>query len=346
MTDHTDMSKADAGRRPLKVLITGGGGFLGSHLADGFIARGDEVFVLDIGPDAKVAHLLSHPCFHFIPDSISSIQILESLVMKCDLIYHLAAVVGVEHYVADPYKVLNVNVNGTQAVLMAAYKFDKKVVFSSTSEVYGRNRDIPFREESDRVLGSPAVDRWCYSTSKAVGEHFCFAYKRMGLKFTIVRYFNVYGPRLDWLDKGRVITIFLGQLLRNEPVTVIGDGKQTRCFTYVDDAVAATMAAGLLPEANGGIFNIGTDSEISMGELAATLRRLTGSTSPIVFVPKESVYGESYEDISRRVPDITRMRNVLGVTPRVGLEEGLAKTIQWFRERPAQVAALGRGVDR
>jgi UDP-glucose 4-epimerase len=319
-----------ASNRPLRVLITGGGGFLGSHLADAFVARGDEVFVMDTGPDTKVRHLIDRPRFHFVAASILDEAMLESLVMKCDLIYHLAAVVGVEHYVGDPYKVLNVNVNGTQAVLKYAFKHDRKVVFSSTSEVYGRNPEVPFREDSDRVLGSTAIDRWCYSTSKAVGEHFCFAFQKMGLRVTIVRYFNIYGPRLDHLDRGRVLTIFLGQMLRDEPVTIIGDGAQTRCFTYVDDAVRATVQAGLLREADGGIFNIGTDRETSVRDLAEAMRRLSGSRSAIVSVPQERVYGPSYEDIPRRVPDIGRMREILGVTPVVELEEGLRRTIAWF----------------
>lgn len=325
--------------RPLKILITGGGGFLGSHLADGFLARGDEVFVLDTGPDQKVSHMLGNPRFHFIPESIFNDKMLESLVMKCDIIYHLAAVVGVEHYVADPYKVLNVNVNGTQLVLQMAYKFDKKVVFSSTSEIYGRNREIPFREDSDRVLGSTSIDRWCYSTSKAVGEHFCFAYKKMGLPVTIVRYFNVYGPRLDWLDKGRVITIFLGQLMRNEPVTVIGDGRQTRCFTYVDDAIRATMNAGLFTEANGMVFNIGTDRETSMRELAEIMKKICGASSEISYVRQENVYGKSYEDIPRRVPDVTRMKEILRVSPEIDLEEGLRRTVTWFRQEEERAQA-------
>ena len=221
----------------MKVLITGGGGFVGSHLADAFIARGDEVFILDTGTVKKVRHLMGNPAFHYIRDSVFNVEILEGLIVKCDLVYHLAAVVGVEYYVGDPYEVLNVNVNGTQNVLKLAFKHQKKVVFGSTSEVYGRNPKVPWREDDDRVLGSTRIDRWCYSTSKAVGEHFCFAYHRMGLPVTITRYFNVYGPRLDRIDVGRIITIFMGQVLRDEPLTVIGDGTQTRCFTYIDDAV-------------------------------------------------------------------------------------------------------------
>ncbi len=261
----------------MKILITGGAGFLGSHLTDALLARGDDVTILDLSGDLKVRHHRGNPRFHFVRDSVLNTDILDGLILRCDLVYHLAAVVGVEHYVGDPYEVLNVNINGTQAVLKLAYKYNRKVVFSSTSEVYGRNPTVPFGEDDERVLGSTRIDRWCYSTSKAAAEHFCFAYHRLGLPVVVVRYFNVYGPRLDKLDVGRVITIFMGQVLRGEPVTVIGDGKQTRCFTYVDDAIRATLAAGLLPEAAGDIFNIGVDRETTILELAQTMRRLTGS---------------------------------------------------------------------
>jgi UDP-glucose 4-epimerase len=315
----------------MKVLITGGGGFVGSHMADAFIARGDEVFVLDNGSVAKVRHLMGTAGFHYVRDSVFDLEILEGLIAKADLVYHLAAVVGVEHYVGDPFEVLNVNVNGTQAVLKLAFKHQKKVVFSSTSEVYGRNPKVPWSEDDDRVLGSTRIDRWCYSTSKAVGEHFCFAYHSMGLPVTVVRYFNVYGPRLDQLDVGRVITIFLGQALRGEPLTVIGDGKQTRCFTYVDDAVRATVAAGVGAGTDGDVFNIGTDVEHTVLELAEAIIAVTGSRSTIEFVPQATVYGKSYEDIGRRVPDVAKMHRVLGVHAETPLTDGLRKTVEWFR---------------
>ncbi|HKD65454.1 MAG TPA: NAD-dependent epimerase/dehydratase family protein [Candidatus Binataceae bacterium] len=321
----------------MRVLITGGAGFLGSHLGEGFIGRGDEVFVLDTGSIAKVRHLLDNPRFHYVHDSVFDLELLDGLVSKVDLIYHLAAVVGVEHYVADPYETLNVNVNGTQNVLKAAYKYNKRMVFSSTSEVYGRNPKVPWKEDDDRVLGATTVDRWCYSTSKAVGEHFCFAYHKLGLPVTVVRYFNIYGPRLDKLDVGRLFTIFMGQLLRGADLTVVGDGKQTRCFTYVSDAIDATMAAGLSPDADGQAINIGSDLETTVLDFGKLMLELFGSTrSKIRFVSQEEVYGKSYEDIPRRVPDNTKMRTLLGCTPKVSLRDGLIRTIEWFRSENAR----------
>jgi UDP-glucose 4-epimerase len=315
----------------MKVLITGGAGFLGSHLTDAHLARGDEVYVLDIAPDLKIRHHIEHPRFHYVHDSVLSQQVLEELIDPADLIYHLAAVVGVEHYVGDPYQVLHVNINGTQSVLKLAFKYRKKVVFSSTSEVYGRSHQIPFEEDGERLLGSTRIDRWCYATSKGAGEHFCFAYHKLGLPVVVLRYFNVYGPRMDQMDMGRVITIFMGQLLRGEPLTVIGDGLQTRCFTYVDDAIRATMAAGLREEAVGEVMNVGADEEVSIKELAESMIRIAGSRSTVKFVTQTEVYGPSYEDIRRRVPSIKKMRQILGVEPQVPLDDGLRCTIEWFR---------------
>ena len=315
----------------MNVLITGGAGFLGSHLSDAFLQRGDDVTILDVGGDLRVRHHLDNPRFRYARDSVLNAEILDGLVARSDLVYHLAAVVGVEHYVGDPYQVLNVNINGTQAVLKAAYKHNRKVILASTSEVYGRNPRIPFAEDDDRVLGSTRRDRWCYATSKAAAEHFCFAYRRLGLPVVILRYFNVYGPRLDKLDVGRVVTIFLGQLLRREAVTVIGEGTQTRCFTYVGDAIRATVAAGLEPKALGQICNVGCDEEVSILELARTMIRVAGSPSEIRFVPQEAVYGDSYEDVPRRVPSLRWMHEVLGVRAETSLEEGLRRTIAWFQ---------------
>ena len=316
----------------MKVLITGGGGFIGSHLAEGFLNRGDEVFALDTGMHLKVKHLLSHPKFHYIKASVLDTDALEAYVLRCDLVYRLAAVVGVEHYVDDPFNVLNVNIFGTINALKLAHRHDKRIVYASTSEVYGRNPKVPWKEDDDRVLGSTKMDRWCYSTSKAVGEHYCWAYLRMGLKVSAVRFFNIYGPRLDKIDAGRVITIFMGTLLRNEPLNVIGDGKQTRCFTYVDDAVRATMAAGLEPAAIGLPINVGTDKETTILELAQTMNRVYGrKPDEIHFIRQEQVYGESYEDIPRRVPCIDRLVKILKLKMDTPLDVGIKKTIDWFR---------------
>src|ERR1700732_4482885 len=316
----------------MRVLITGGAGFLGSHLSDAFIARGDEVFVLDTGAIAKVRHLLDNPRFHYVHDTVFNLELIDSLVSKAALVYHLAAVVGVEHYVGDPYETLNVNVNGTQNVLRAAYKHGRRLVFSSTSEVYGRNPKVPWREDDDRVLGATTIDRWCYSTSKAVGEHFCFAYHKLGLPVTVVRYFNVYGPRLDRIDVGRLFTIFMGQLLRGADLTVIGDGSQTRCFTFVSDAVAATVAAGLKNTADGQALNVGVDVETSVLEFAQLMVELyRGAKSKIRLVTQEEIYGKSYEDIPRRVPDNSKMRKLLGVEPKISLREGTRMAMEWFR---------------
>jgi UDP-glucose 4-epimerase len=315
----------------VKVLITGGAGFIGSHLTDALLARGDEVTILDVASDQKVRHHLGNPRFRYVRDSVLNSGILEGLIPWCDLVYHFAAVVGVEHYVADPYQVLNVNVNGTQTVLSVAFKSRKKVIFSSTSEVYGRSLKSPFSEDGERVLGSTRIDRWCYSTSKAVGEHFCFAYHKLGLPVILLRYFNIYGPRLDQMDMGRVITIFLGQLMRGAPVTVIGSGEQTRCFTYVDDAIRSTVAAGVTDEAVGRVINVGSNEEVTIRELAELMIRLSGSTSTLKFVTEKSVYGPSYEDIPRRVPDVRLMEELLHERAEISLKEGLRRTLDWYR---------------
>ena len=317
----------------MRVLITGGAGFLGSHLAEAWLDRGDEVSVLDLATDVKVRHLRANPRFRVVRESVLNREMLEGLVAWSELIYHLAAVVGVEHYVGDPYQVLTVNINGTQEVLTAAFRHQKRVVFSSTSEIYGRNTVVPFHEDSDRVLGSTRIDRWCYATSKAAAEHLCFAFARMGLRVVVLRYFNVYGPRLDQMDRGRVVTIFMGQLLRGEPLTVIGDGAQTRAFTYVDDAVRATVEAGLRPEADGQAINVGSQEEVSIRDLATRMVRLAGSSSRVISVPQEAVYDRGYEDIPRRVPAVDRMHEVLGVRAEVELDEGLRRTIEWFKRQ-------------
>jgi UDP-glucose 4-epimerase len=326
----------------MKVMITGGGGFIGSHLAEAHLDRGDEVWSVDTGMNLKVRHLLENRKFHYVKASVLDDAAMEAFVIRADLIYHHAAVVGVEHYVDDPFNVLNVNIIGTLNLLRLAHRHGKRLVFASTSEVYGRNPKVPWKEEDDRVLGATTMDRWCYSTSKAAGEHYAWAFLRMGLDVSVVRYFNVFGPRLDKIDVGRVITIFMGQLLRNEPLTIIGDGKQTRCFTYIDDAVRGTMAAGLKKEAIGGVFNIGDDRETTILELAETMLKIFGRDPKknLKYVKQEQIYGSRYEDIPRRVPDVTRMRKILGVKVHTPLMKGLKATVDWFRKESESKPSL------
>lgn len=321
----------------MKVLVTGGAGFLGSHLSDALLARGDEVVCLDTAPPDKVAHNLDNANFHFVRGSVLDAQLVDEVVSQCDAVIHLAAVVGVESVLSGVLRNLRVNIHGTENIVEAAFKYGKKVLYSSTSEVYGRNPKVPWSEDDDLVIGPTHIGRWSYAVAKATGEHFCFAYAERGLRMVIVRYFNVYGPRLDTVGTGRVVSVFIGQALEGQPLTVIGDGKQSRCFTYIDDAVAATLAALDKPEAEGKVFNIGNDTECTVLELAELIRELSDTKPEIVFVPKRSKFGEHFEDIPRRVPDITRMRQILGVEPQVPLREGLGRTLEWYKNhRPVE----------
>ncbi len=319
----------------MRVLVTGGAGYIGSHLVDTLIKRGDEVLVIDnlsTGKIENLRHLLAHPTFHFINDSILNESLLERFIPSMDLIFHLAAAVGVRNILQDPLAAINTNVRGTEAVLDLAFKYWKRLVLASTSEIYGKASQVPFREDDDRVLGSTAVARWSYSMSKAIDEHFAFAYAAKGLPVSIVRYFNSYGPRLDERGYGSVVANFIRQAMHGEPITVHGDGKQTRCFTYIEDTVAGTLLAGEAKEAIGQAFNIGSTCETSILHLAKTIKRLTRSKSLVQFVPYEAYYGGGFEDTRRRVPSVDKAKRLLGFTPRVDLEAGLKKTIAWCRE--------------
>jgi len=319
----------------VRVLVTGGAGYIGSHLVDALIKRGDEVLVIDnlsTGKIENIRHVLGHPTFHFINDSILNEALLERFVPSMDLIFHLAAAVGVRNVLQDPLAAINTNVRGTEVVLGLAFKYWKRLVLASTSEIYGKASHVPFREDDDRVLGSTAVARWSYSMSKAIDEHFAFAYAVKGLPVSILRYFNSYGPRLDERGYGSVVANLTRQALRGEPLTVHGDGKQTRCFTYIDDTVAGTLLASEVKEAIGEAFNIGSPNETSILDLAKLIKRLTRSKSPIAFQAYEAYYGEGFEDPRRRVPSVDKAKRLLGFAPKVDLETGLKKTIAWCRE--------------
>ncbi len=317
----------------MKVLVTGGAGSIGSYVCEYLIGRGMEVVALDNGTSRKVEHLFDSGRFRFVQDSILNREVLEPLVARADIVIHLAAIADPKRYVTEPLNVLNVNVKGSIFLLEACSRHRTKIVFASTSEVPGRNPKVPWDEEADRVLGPPSINRWCYSTGKALIEHYLYAYgQQEGLPFVIMRFFNVYGPRCDDLGQGRVIPIFLEKLLKGEPLVIHGDGSQTRCFTYIEDAAQAVVALALEPKAEGQCFNVGSDRETSILELAKLMLKVGGFTNPIVFKPHKEIFGPSYEDIPRRIPDVRRIYKVIGWQATTPLEEGLKKTIDYYRK--------------
>jgi UDP-glucose 4-epimerase len=257
--------------------------------------------------------------------------LVESDVRKADLVFHLAAAVGVHHIVTDPLESLLVNTRGTDIVLAACAKYWKRVVVASTSEVYGKTAKVPMHEDDDRVLGPTTVHRWSYSTAKAVDEHLAFAYALEGLPVTILRYFNAYGPRLDPRGYGSVMANFMRQAIAGEPLTVHGDGLQTRCFTYVADTVRGTLLAGLTEGAEGMVINLGSTRETSIRELADMIKSYVGSDSELAPTSYESYYGPGFADTRRRVPDVSRAKEILGWEPTVSLEEGLSRTFEWWK---------------
>lgn len=318
----------------MRILITGGAGFIGSNLVDALMEQGHEVTVLDnllVGKVSNIERHLESEHFHFVNGSILDLATLERLVRQVDLIYHLAAVVGVKYVVEDPLHAIVTNVRGTENVLELAFKYWAKTVVASSSEVYGKSAEVPLSEESDRLLGPTTVNRWSYSDAKAIDEYFALAYADRGLPVSVIRYFNVYGPRLDPKGYGSVIAKFIGQALRNAPLTVYDDGSQTRSFTYVDDAVQATIQAATVREAAGKVFNVGSNRETTINELAQKILQLTDSTSEVTHVPYSSAYGSDFEETRRRVPDVRRAKEVLGFEPRTPFEDGLQRTVDWFR---------------
>lgn len=317
-----------------KILVTGGAGFLGSYLCEALLNKGEAVTALDTADSEKIEHILSHPHFRFVRGSVLDFELLAREMKETAMVFHLAAIADPKKYVTDPLKVLEVDLTASSELFKMAAAQPAKVIFSSTSEIYGRNPNVPWKEDDERVLGSTAVNRWCYSTSKAACEHFLHGWrKETGLPFVIYRFFNVYGPKLDDLGHGRVIPVFLKQFLNGEPVTVHGDGKQTRTFVYVTDAIDAMMRLAFDPACEGETFNIGTPQEITMLELAKKIKRVGKFSSEIIFQPHKEAYGESFEDIPRRVPDVSKVKKYVGWQATTPLETGLLKTIEYYRIR-------------
>jgi UDP-glucose 4-epimerase len=320
----------------MRILITGGAGFVGSHLAEALLARGDEVYALDdlsTGSIDNIAHLKSHPKFHYTIDSVMNEPVLAELVDRSDVIVHLAAAVGVKLIVEAPVHTIETNVHGTEVVLKLANKKKKLVVIASTSEVYGKSTNVPFHEDADLVLGPTHKHRWAYACSKLIDEFLALAYwKERKLPVIIVRLFNTVGPRQTG-QYGMVIPNFVRQALAGQPITVFGDGLQSRSFTYVGDVVRAVVALMDEPRAVGQVFNIGNGHEITIGDLAEKIRTLAGSRSEIVRIPYDQAYEAGFEDMPRRVPDIAKIKALVGYAPTVELDEILNRVIEHFRQQ-------------
>ena len=318
----------------MRALITGGAGFIGSHLAEALLAQGHQVTIIDdlsTGRFENIAHLVGHPSFRFAIETITNETVMDRLVSECDVIFHLAAAVGVQLVVSRPVQVIETNVYGSAMVLRLANRYRCKVLLASTSEVYGKGVQVPFREDDDRLLGPTTRSRWSYACSKAMDEFLALAYyKQHRLPIVIFRLFNTIGPRQTG-HYGMVVPRFVRQALRGEPITVYGDGRQTRCFLDVRDAVRAITGLAEAPAAVGQVFNVGSTEEISILALAQRVKTLTTSPSEIVFIPYEQAYEEGFEDFQRRVPDISKIERLLGYRPQYSLDETLQSVIDYFR---------------
>ena len=319
----------------MRALITGGAGFIGSHLADALLQASNEVFVLDnlsTGSAENIDHLKINPKFHYTVDSLTNDPVLAELIDRCDVVFHLAAAVGVKLIVEAPVYTIEANVHGTEVVLKHANKKKKLVVIASSSEVYGKSVVLPFREDADLVLGPTPKHRWAYACSKAIDEFLALAYwKEKKLPVIIVRLFNTVGPRQTG-RYGMVVPTFVRQALADRPITVFGDGSQSRSFTYVGDVVSGLLALANEPRAVGEVFNIGNGEEVTILRLAEKIKEMTGSRSEIVTVPYDKAYEAGFEDMPRRVPDISKIRSLVGYEPRVALDDILNKVIEYCRQ--------------
>ena len=314
----------------MRYLITGGAGFIGSHLAERLLGAGHEVHVLDdlsTGAIDNIRHLKEHDRFSYTVDSASNVPLVAELVDQADIIYHLAAAVGVELIVESPVRTIETNVHCTEILLGKASKKKKPVLIASTSEVYGKSNQLPFREDGDLLLGPPVKGRWSYACSKALDEYLGLAYwKERGLPVVIARLFNTVGPRQTG-RYGMVVPSFVDQALAGSPLTVYGDGTQKRCFCHVEDVVGALADLITCPDAYGQVFNVGSTEEISVVDLAKRVIAATGSSSDVTLVPYDEAYEQGFEDMARRIPDTSRIENLLGWRPSKSLDEILADVI-------------------
>ncbi len=318
----------------MRALITGGAGFIGSHLAEALLDQGQHVIAIDdlsTGRIENIDHLLPHPNFQFVYENIRTETVMDRLVSECDTIYHLAAAIGVELVIKDPVRTIETNLIGTEIVLRLARRYRKMVVIASTSEVYGKSEAIPFREDGDRVMGPTIKSRWSYAESKAMDEFLALAYhQQFGVPVIIGRFFNTVGPRQTG-TYGMVIPRLARQAAAGQPLTVYGDGQQTRCFCHVKDAVRAVVGLSQEAKAIGEIFNIGSSEEITILDLAKRIRSRAGSQSEIKLIPYDQAYGAGFEDMRRRVPDTTRIKAAIGWQPTIGLEQTLDEVIAQFK---------------
>jgi UDP-glucose 4-epimerase len=324
----------------MRVLITGGAGFIGSHLGQALLERGDEVMVLDdlsTGTLDNITHLMSHPRFSYTIGSATDERLVADAMDRCDMVFHLAAAVGVRLVVSRPVHTIETNVHGTETVLREAARHKKLVVVASTSEVYGKSAVFPFREDADLLLGPPTKSRWGYAASKLIDEFLALAYwKEQQVPVVVVRFFNTVGPRQS--DRyGMVLPNFVRKALANEPLIVHGDGSQTRSFTWVGDVVSALLALANEPRSIGEVFNIGNGAEVSIRDLARKVITMTDSQSEIRFVPYHEVFGHNFEDMSRRVPDISKIRQLVGYQPKVHLNEIVERVIDYWTPAPVGI---------
>jgi UDP-glucose 4-epimerase len=329
----TERPPAAAGTT-MKALITGGAGFIGSHLAEQLLQRGHDVGIIDnlsTGSIENISHLKAMPGFSYVIDTIDNEPLLAEWIDRSDVVFHLAAAVGVKLIVEQPVHTIETNVHGTEVVLKHANKKKKLVVLASTSEVYGKSTDVPFREGAELVLGATVKHRWAYACSKLLDEFLALAYwKERKLPVVIARLFNTVGPRQTG-QYGMVLPTFVRQALGGQPITVFGDGRQSRSFTYVGDVVAALIALACEPRAVGEVFNVGNTDEVTIRELAERVRSLTASDSQIRYIPYDQAYEMGFEDMPRRVPDISKIQALIGYQPRLELDDIIRSVIEYVR---------------